>query len=85
MQRALPLVASLFLSCAGSYGSLSMPMADRLHPDTAGAAPLLPFRVPVDMTAGDGNALQLTASGNFSVGLDGLARNNGIRERERYS
>jgi hypothetical protein len=37
------------------------------------------------MTAGDGNALQLTASGNFSVGLDGLARNNGIRERERYS
>jgi len=37
------------------------------------------------MTAGDGGDLQLIASGNFSVGLDGLARNNGIRERYRYS
>ena len=85
MQRALPLVASLFPSCTGGYGFLSMPMADSLYPNTAGAAPLSPFRVPVSITAGDGSAWQLTASGNFSVGLDGLARNNGIRERYRYS
>jgi len=85
MQRALPLVASLFPSCTGGYGSLSMPMADSLYPNTAGAAPLPPFRVPVGITAGDDSALQPTASGNFSVGLDGLARNNGIRERHRYS
>ena len=65
MQSALPLVASLFPSCPGDYGPLSMPGADRLHPDSAGAAPLPPSRVPVGIAAVPDSALRPTASGNL--------------------
>ena len=47
MQRALPLVASLFPSCPGGPGPLFMPVADRPPPNPAGAAPLPPSRVQV--------------------------------------
>jgi hypothetical protein len=52
MQRALPLVASLFSVCPGASDPLSRPVADRPHPDTFWATSLPPARVP------SGSALQ---------------------------
>ena len=67
MQRALPLVASFFSSWTGGPGPLSSPVADRPHPDTSGAAPLPPSRVPVGIVAGDGSAWRPMASGHLDA------------------
>src|SRR5712691_10757431 len=72
MQSALPLVASLFPSCSGGYGPLSMP----------GAAPLPPSRVPVGIAVIPGSALRPTASGNLE-NLDYSTAAHGTVPRRR--
>ena len=69
MQRALPLVAHLFLSRTGGPGSMSMPVADRPHPDTSGTAPLLPSRMQVGIASWDASTLQQrpTARGHLDA------------------
>jgi len=66
MERALPLVAGLFLSCTGGHRLPSMPAADRPPPDTSGAAPLPPSQVHIGIPSWDGSALRPTVSGNIA-------------------